>query len=150
MAADICVCEAQKTGNTKIIKFSWTSDTTDGSVDKDFEMDGLLHRMVTFPAAGPSQPDDNYDITIVAVGKGGLGSGEDVLYGQGANRDELNRETAWPHDELELTQTDTANFTLDFWPVAVHGLHTFTVRNAGNGLSGEAWLYLTEGTLHQG
>ena len=147
----VCVVTGIKLGNAKIIHFAWTSDDTDGLVNKDFEMDGLLHRMVTVPAVGCFiAPDDDYDITVIATGKGGLGSGEDVLYGAGIDRDIFNRETAWPHDQIELTQTDLSNFTLYFRPIAVHGLHTFQVRNAGNLHEGQTWLYVTEGTLHQG
>ena len=124
--AESCTITEETLGTVKKIKWVWVS-AADGTVGAALvgtttseAYSGECLRLITVPATGADQPDDNYDITILDE------DGVDVLIGAGANRDELNTEQviasslgAVANDKLKLT-----------------------VSAAGAGLGGTVYLYI--------
>ena len=79
---------------------------------------GAVLRVVTTPDSGGTQPDDDYDVTLLDS------FGIDVLGGSGANRDETNSE------HVNLTT-----------PVVVNSALRLQVSNAGGSNGGTVTIY---------
>ncbi len=99
----------------------WLSDASAGTVSLTFNMrPGRLIQMKFVPGTGGTQPDDNYDVTILDS------DSADILEAAGVNLDEL----------VATWNTSTARVFLD------GGVYTFTVAGAGNANTGTVILYL--------
>ena len=109
---------------------SWVSDDNGDYAETFGPVNGVILRVVTDPAAGGDAPADNYDLTIADA------NGFDVLAGQGANRDTADAESFCPL----IPAGDGATVTAV--PVAVSGLLTLRVDNAGAVKRGSVVLYL--------
>lgn len=90
MAAGTMTLTESGTGTVKKIRAAWTAGTAGeagtASAETSEVYDGKVITLVTDPAAGGTQPDDNYDVVALD------GDGDDVLAGAGADRDETNTE----------------------------------------------------------
>ena len=91
MAGTITQALTCNVGPIKVVTFTCTADSSDGSFPDTAitaaNIRGKLLQMATNPN-GDTAPQDNYDITIVDA------DGIDVLQGVGANRDTANSEVA--------------------------------------------------------
>lgn len=124
--AESCTITEETLGSVKKIKWVWVSaaDGTVGAALVDTTTDeaysGECLRLITVPATGADQPDDNYNVTVLDE------DGVDVLIGAGATRDDTNTEQviaanlgAVANDKLKLA-----------------------VSAAGAGLGGTVYLYI--------
>ena len=137
---DLCTMTRDDNHIIKTLLFEWTSDTGDGTVDFDFYMSGLLQQVTFRPSLAGTQPANAYDVTILSASCLDV----DVLGGIGADCSNAATEHEFPRLLEELTQTDLSNFTVWSHPIAVNGVHTLTIRNAGNGKTGAIALVLSE------
>jgi hypothetical protein len=107
----------------------WVSHT-DGTVNlpTDIPVVGEILRVVFDP--GGVAPTDDYDLVLNDE------HGIDVLAGQGANHDTANSEHVCPGVPLK------DGTTVSVRPVAVAGLLTLVITNAGSGKAGSVILYV--------
>lgn len=108
-------------GSVKKVKCSWKADDATGAVTgtTTHPYSGRFIGLITDPAAGGVQPDDNYTVTVTDA------DAVDLLLGAAtANRDETNTEFI-----LEASMAGVAMSQL-----------TFNVSGAGN--SNEGTIYL--------
>lgn len=124
--AESCTITEETFGTVKKIKWVWVS-AADGTVGAALiptttsnTYSGECLRLITVPAAGADQPDDNYDVYVKDD------DGVDVLIGAGVNRDETNTEQV-----IASSLGAVANDKL-----------TLSVAAAGAGLGGTVYLYI--------
>jgi len=119
MAGTVTKTEVTAT-SVKKIRWSWTSDGDgDATSTTTAYFSGRILAFLTDPD-GTAAPSPNYDVTITD------GDGDDVLLGQGANRDTANTEYV---TEANLGAVSSSKLTL-------------TVANAGNSKKGVVALWL--------
>lgn len=120
--AGTVVTEEQRLGIIHKIKFAWTS-SGGGAADATTTgyYTGLLERVVQIPAAGGTQPDDQYDVVVTDS------DGADVLGALGANLTNAAQTIKAAKDGLGAV----ANTQL-----------TLAVTNAGGAKVGSTILYL--------
>ena len=108
--AESCTITEETLSTVKKVTWVWVSaaDGTVGAVavvtTTTNAYSGECLRLITVPATGADQPDDNYNVAILDE------DGVDVLIGAGATRDETNTEQviasslgAVANDKLKLT-----------------------------------------------
>lgn len=124
--AESCTITEETYGTVKKIKWVWVS-AADGTVGEALvnttttnAYSGEVRRLVTVPATGGDQPDDNYGVIIQDE------DGVDVLVAAGLLRDEATTEQV-----LASSLGVVANDKLS--------LH---VAAAGSGLGGTVYLYI--------
>ena len=93
-------------------------------------LSGRIISIVTNP--GSPTPTDNYDITLVSAL-----SGQDMLHGRGADRDQSNVEVA----AVLMEQTIGSN-VYAIHPVINEAGAVFTIAAAGDATQGETWIYI--------
>ncbi len=98
-AGSCAVSYSQPSIGVTVVTFSWTGDSSNGSVPATASgnLNGFVFMIVTDP--GTPSPTDDYDITLVD------GDGEDILGAGGENRDTANTESLRP--EIGGTAVDS-------------------------------------------
>lgn len=99
------------------VAIAWTSDAAGSAQGTNLAVVGLIHR-IEFVDDATDTPTANYDVVITDE------YGSDVLNGAGSN------------------VTSPPTLATPDPPIAVQGLHTVTVTNAGNAKSGTIVLYI--------
>jgi len=127
MAGSVSITYSE-TRTVKKITLDWTSNASgDATVDTK-ALSGQILRVCFIPDSGGTQPTDQYDVVLNDA------DGIDVLEGLGAN---LSNSTS-----TDVVPVVTDGNAGNMQPVAVDGVLSLAVSNAGNSKGGKVILYI--------
>jgi len=127
MAGSVSITYSE-TRTVKKVTLDWTSDASgDATVDTK-ALSGQILRVCFIPDSGGTQPTDLYDVVLNDA------DGIDVLEGLGAN---LSNSTSTDVVPVVTNGTDG-----NMQPVAVDGVLSLAVSNAGDSKGGKVILYI--------
>jgi len=114
----------QKFSTVKKLTFDWASSTSGAATANTTGLiTGLINRYLFIPDSGGTAPTSNYDVVV------NDSDSQDVLQGKGANLSALTAS--------DIVCGTTGNPA----PIAVSGILSLSVTNAGNAKGGKVILY---------
>ena len=126
--AGTLVASYSETRTVKKVILDWLSDASGDCTGDSQSLSGQIHRVVFVPDSGGTQPTDLYDVVLNDV------DGMDVLAGLGAN---LSNTTS-----TQVVPVVTNGTAGNMAPMAVDGVLSLAVSNAGNAKGGKVILYM--------
>ena len=133
MPIDTSATPSQPKSDLAVYTYSWLSDGAGDASDYTVqEVSGLLEQVEIIPD-GTAVPTDGYDVVVQSDEE------TDVLGGNGLNMGNASKEIRVPRINNGPDGTSV------LMPVAVNGLLTVVVSNAGNAKRGKVRLYVRNG-----